>query len=110
MPQYVRPGEALAAVLQDVIEILIPQPQAVVDQVLVVATSGGVTGLTALAYNHRQLVASDTWTITHSLGFYPNVTVVDSANSLVEGEIAYTNRNSLIATFSASFSGNAYLS
>jgi hypothetical protein len=48
--------------------------------------------------------------INHNLGFKPNVTVVDSAGTIYEGEITYTNPNSLTVSFSAAFSGKAYLS
>jgi hypothetical protein len=63
-----------------------------------------------VSYTHTQGSASNSWTIPHGLGFYPNVTVVDSAGTLYEGEIAYTNTNSLTVSFSAAFSGKAYLS
>lgn len=61
-------------------------------------------------YIHTQYSASNTWTITHNLGYNPNVTVVDSAGSLVEGTVEYTNINSIVLLFSASFAGTAYLS
>ena len=64
----------------------------------------------SVAFNHQQGISSTTWTIKHNLNFYPNVTVVDSAGTIVEGEITYTNRNSLVLTFQSAFSGNAYLS
>ena len=63
-----------------------------------------------VSYIHTQGSASATWNITHNLHFYPNVTVQDSAGNIVEGEIAYTNSDSLVVTFSAAFSGQAYLS
>ena len=63
-----------------------------------------------VSYDHTQGSASDTWVINHNLGFKPNVTVVDSAGTIYEGEIMYTNTNSLTVSFSASFSGRAYLS
>jgi hypothetical protein len=63
-----------------------------------------------VSYEHTQGVASATWNIVHNLKFYPNVTVQDSAGNIVEGEIAYTNSDSLVITFSAAFSGIAYLS
>lgn len=63
-----------------------------------------------VSYDHTQGSASDTWVITHNLGFKPNVTVVDSAGTIYEGEITYTNTNSLTVSFSAAFSGKAYLS
>lgn len=63
-----------------------------------------------VAYEHDQQIASNFWQINHNLGWYPNVTVVDSAGTIYEGEIDYVNVNSLILTFSAGFSGKAYLS
>jgi hypothetical protein len=54
-------------------------------------------------------VASNLWTITHNLGSYPSVTVVDSGNTVVIGEVDYTNANILTITFSAAFSGCAFL-
>lgn len=63
-----------------------------------------------VSYQHTQGAASKTWTINHQLKFYPNVTVQDSAGNIVEGEIAYTNSDSLIVTFESAFSGEAYLS
>jgi len=63
-----------------------------------------------VSYEHMQGSASNSWTITHNLGFKPNVTVIDSAGNIVEGEISYTNLNSLTVSFQSAFSGNAYLS
>ena len=50
-----------------------------------------------------------TWTITHDLDKFPSVSVVDSANEIVYGDVIYTNTNSLTVTFTAAFSGKAYL-
>lgn len=63
-----------------------------------------------IAYAHTQGVSNSVWVIQHNLGFYPNVTVVDSAGTIVEGEIEYTDVNNIRLTFSDSFSGKAYLS
>ena len=60
-------------------------------------------------YVHTQSVASNTWSITHNLGKFPSVSVVDSAENLVLGDITYTNNNSLTISFSATFSGKAYI-
>lgn len=72
-------------------------------------TVGGINQ-PAVAYHHTQSIASATWTINHNLGWYPNLTVQDSSGSVVEGEIAYTNSNTLTVTFTGAFSGDAYLS
>ena len=63
-----------------------------------------------VSFEHNQGSASNSWTITHNLGFKPNVTVIDSAGNIVEGEITYTNSNSLTVSFASAFSGKAYLS
>lgn len=63
-----------------------------------------------VSYEHIQGSVSNTWVINHNLGFKPNLTVVDSAGTIYEGEITYTNTNSLTVTFSSAFSGIAYLS
>jgi hypothetical protein len=63
-----------------------------------------------VAYVHTQGVANNTWVITHNLHFYPNITVQDSAGNIVEGEITYTNSDSLTVIFATAFSGEAYLS
>jgi hypothetical protein len=63
-----------------------------------------------VSYEHDQGAASNSWIVTHNLGFKPNVTVIDSAGNIVEGEITYTNSNSLTVSFASAFSGKAYLS
>jgi len=44
------------------------------------------------------------------LGFIPNITVVDSGGTVVEGSYNYPNANTVVLTFSSAFSGKAYLS
>lgn len=61
-------------------------------------------------YVHTQVSASTTWSVTHNLRFYPNVSIVDSALSNVMGEVTYIDENSLTVSFSAAFSGKAFLS
>ncbi len=69
-----------------------------------------VSGASTPAYVHTQAVPSATWTIAHNLGWYPNVTVKDSTDRVVVGELAHPDANTVVATFSAAFSGVAYLS
>ena len=56
-----------------------------------------------------QSIASATWNITHNLNKFCSVSVVDTANQIVIGDVTYINSNSLTITFSAAFSGKAYL-
>lgn len=61
-------------------------------------------------YFHPQGEPSDTWVINHNLGFKPNVTVLDSGGTEVEGSVVYPDDNTVIITFSSAFSGQATLS
>lgn len=53
--------------------------------------------------------ASSIWTVTHNLGSFPSVTVVDSANTVVVGNVDYISSQQLRITFNASFSGCVFL-
>ena len=63
-----------------------------------------------LGYVFTQGTAATTWTINHPLPFPPNVTVVDSTGTQVEGDVVYIDADTLTVGFSAAFSGIAYLS
>lgn len=71
---------------------------------------GNGTGPTAgdSFYFHNQVTPADIWRVTHNLNKFPSVTVVDSALSVVIGEIKYIDTNSVEITFSGAFSGKAY--
>lgn len=60
-------------------------------------------------YMHNQTTASDTWVITHNLNKLPSVSVIDSADEEVVGEITYDNINQLTIKFTAPFKGKATL-
>lgn len=59
-------------------------------------------------YVHDQQIASTAWTIVHSLNKYPNISIVSSSGDVVYGNVAYTNPNQCVITFSAAFSGKVY--
>lgn len=61
------------------------------------------------SYVHDQAVPAATWIVTHNLNRYPSVTVVDSANTEVEGEVIYTSANVITLNFGSAFGGKAYL-
>jgi|688.fasta_scaffold34164_11 hypothetical protein len=60
-------------------------------------------------HEHAQGTASATWTITHTLGGKPSVTIVDSADTHVFGEVQYNSNTQITVMFSSAFSGKAYL-
>jgi len=72
------------------------------------------TALTVATLNnerhvHAQPSPSATWTITHPLGGRPSVTIVDSAGTVVIGEVTYNSDTEISVSFTAAFSGYAYL-
>jgi hypothetical protein len=71
----------------------------------------GPQGSAGGTYRHIQGSALETWTITHNLGFFPNVTVVDSTgHEIWPGDVTYTSMTTLVLTFSSAVGGEAYLS
>lgn len=53
--------------------------------------------------------ASKEWDIVHNLEKYPSVSIVDSAGTVVVGDVKYIDENELIVSFSGAFSGKAFL-
>lgn len=60
-------------------------------------------------FEHNQVPASATWNIVHNLNKFPSVTIVDTGNNVVIGEIHYVDANNIVVNFSSEFSGKAYL-
>ena len=63
-----------------------------------------------VGYVHEQTASATTWTINHNLEFVPNITVVDTFGTVVEGSYDYPNDTTVVLTFSSPFSGKAFLS
>jgi len=70
----------------------------------------GVTGehIGDRNYVHVQSISSKVWIVQHNLNKYPSVTVVDSADTVVIGNVKYLDINSLRLEFTAPFTGKAY--
>jgi len=62
-----------------------------------------------LTYIYTQGVPATVWDVEHMLGRYPSLEIVDSAGTVVEGDVQYLNDNAIRLTFSVAFSGKAYL-
>ena len=60
-------------------------------------------------FTYTQTQLSDTWLIVHNLNKYPSVSVVDTANTQVVGDVEYIDTNTVRVTFGAAFAGSAYL-
>lgn len=112
------------------VDVLILEPQleglqvelAVVDNVTGVLSVNGKAGhvtidypdintdpVNHVKYVHSQNTPSTQWNITHNLNFFPNVTVLDNANRIIEADIQYLNTNSVRIVMNVALSGVAYL-
>ena len=60
-------------------------------------------------YTHSQNIPAANWVISHGLNKKPSVTVVDSGNSVVHGEINFIDANNITISFTGAFSGKAHL-
>jgi hypothetical protein len=67
-----------------------------------------------ITFIHNQTSTSNTWVITHNLHRYPSVTVVDTANNIIQGKVIYNSDMQLTITFflkgaAYALQGKAYL-
>lgn len=69
----------------------------------------GPSGALGNTITFRQDTPASVWTIVHSLGTFPSVTVLDSTGAQVMGDLSYLDGNTVQLIFSAPFSGVAYL-
>jgi hypothetical protein len=74
----------------------------------VIVRTGGAAGNTR-RFVYSQSTPSATWVITHTLGGKPVVVIVDSADTYVIGEVRYNSTSQITVSFTAPFSGFAYL-
>jgi hypothetical protein len=68
-------------------------------------TGGG----SSQTYIHTQGEAASVWLIVHNMNKRPSVTVVDTADTVVEGEVQYIDNDRVLVTFKGAFKGKAYL-
>jgi hypothetical protein len=76
---------------------------------VVVVRSTTPYSLPARRHVFSQASPSTEWVVTHTLGGKPSVTVVDSADTVVLGEVKYDSSTQVTISFTAAFSGYAYL-
>jgi len=80
-------------------------------------TNGWPTDILFEGFNHNLLGqvfnipnAASEWQIQHDLGYHPNATCIDTAGTVIEGEISYPDENTIVLRFIGAVSGKAYLS
>ena len=82
--------------------VIIPQPTTQI------GVKNFVSAKADAHYTHVQGVAEATWEVTHNLGKRASVTVVDSTDNIVFGEVEYLTMNTIRLKFAGAFSGKAY--
>ena len=60
-------------------------------------------------YEHNQPTADARWEISHGLGYYPSATVMDSAGTVILGDVRHIDENNLVIDFAHAESGKASL-
>ena len=74
-----------------------------------VVVTGVIGGVTLDAnFVFTQTSPSATWVVNHNLNKYCSVTVVDSADNIVFGDVLYNSLNQVTLTFAGAFSGKAF--
>lgn len=71
---------------------------------------GGGGGGSDVRYTFTQSSASATWTITHNLGLFPAVSIVDNSGNEILANVVYNSNNQITITFDVAQAGKAYLS
>ena len=76
-----------------------------------VCTIEDICSLRSSAATYTQCFESPlaSWVITHNLGNFPSVTIVDTNNEIVIGDVDYTSSNIITVTFNNPFAGCAFL-
>jgi len=73
------------------------------------ATQGDLTGAGFdKNFVHNQAAPLAVWNVNHGLNKRCSVTVVNSADEIVYGDVTYVDNNNITITFSAAFAGKAY--
>lgn len=77
---------------------------------LVAVRTGAVPSVATIRrYTHTQAVPATTWAIVHDLTGKPSVTIVDTSDTHVVGDVTYNSTTSITVAFTAAFAGYAYL-
>lgn len=63
-----------------------------------------------LGQTYTQSFPSTEWNIAHTLGFTPNIMIVDTLGNVVDAALEYLSATQIRATFSEPMTGKAYIS
>lgn len=60
--------------------------------------------------SYTQAVASNTWIVNHTMGFFPAVSTFDTTGAEIRGNVAHTSGTQVVVAFNVAVSGVTYLS
>jgi len=79
------------------------------DAPTIIEVRTGVTSGNTRRHVHVQSSPENTWVVNHTLGGKPSVMVVDSADTIIVGDVTYISNTEIRIDFTSAFSGSVYL-
>lgn len=80
-----------------------------IDQVFRDLASGGGGGGGSVSFEYDQTIAAATWNISHGMGGYPSVLVIDASGQELIAEVHYPDDDTVVVIHGQPYSGTAYL-
>ena len=90
---------------EDTLRVRFTSPPAQ-DSVAMTIVSGGMLNRQMI---HEQTTASEVWTIRHSLGRYPQVTILDTTQTEIHGQVRHINGDTVEVAFNSPTRGTAVM-
>lgn len=85
--------------------IMVAHEEVIVPMEVGIQGPAGPQGASGDSHFEQSFTNQSSVTVTHNLGKYPAVEVIDSANDGVVGNVKHNSKNELTVTFASSFSG-----
>lgn len=89
--------------LQAQIDIGRKSPSLQIDPSIIIYIENYVNG--KISFMYHQILATNSWGVTHSFGYKPNVTVTDDFFEEIEGLVKYIDDDQLIVNFNQNVTG-----
>lgn len=85
-------------------QVIVEEDSPTIIEVRLASTAGNTR-----RHVHNQADPQSIWTAVHPLGGKPSVMIVDTADTVVVGDVIYVSNTELRIEFTAPFAGYAYL-
>ncbi len=94
--------------LQSQLDIAKKAPSLQLDPAIIAYIEEYLNGKISFAYH--QIIATNSWGVSHSFGYKPNITVTDETFEEIEGLIKYIDNNQLYVKFNQDLTGWVFCS